>query len=106
MCACAAITAHKAATRCRSRSPAKPPKTRCRASLTWASISAPSGRGDARKEKEKRKGKTISVKKTVKAIAIAAAIFAITSDAAAQKKYDLLLQGGRVIDPRNNINDV
>ena len=40
----------------------------------------------------------------VKAIAIATSIFAVTGDAAAQKKYDLLIQGGHVIDPRNNIN--
>jgi dihydroorotase len=39
-------------------------------------------------------------------IAIVAAMIAVPASASAQKKYDLLLQGGRVIDPRNDISAV
>src|SRR5689334_1896734 len=35
-----------------------------------------------------------------------AAILCVPAGADAQKKYDLLLQGGHVVDPRNNISGV
>src|SRR5688500_16377525 len=101
MFACAVTSPGRLATRSRSRSRATRRRMRCRASWIWASISALSGLRAADKEKRNTKNeKRIMTRVT---LLLAAAILTAPATAAAQK-YDLLLQGGHLVDPRNNIS--